>query len=110
MSGGVNPFANVPQPPNPMTPTPSSGFDPALMSLLMGGAGGTPLDAAAGLGALQPAAPPANPEEAYAMQLSQLRDMGFYDASENVRALTAARGDVQAAVEWLLSHPPLGPR
>ncbi|KAJ3117933.1 hypothetical protein HDU96_004837 [Phlyctochytrium bullatum] len=79
---------------NPMNPTGAAGFDPALLSLLMGG--------------LPPARPPppANPEEAYAEQLRQLQDMGFYDASENIRALNATGGNVSAAVEWLFNHPP----
>ena len=62
------------------------------------------------LGAIGAAAPPptaaapvANPEEAYARQLQQLQDMGFYDREENLRALQAARGNVNAAVERLLS-------
>jgi ubiquilin len=90
----------------PLQPTGLGGFDPALLSLLMGGglggagAGGFPSPAA-----MSP--PPANPEEAYQGQLRQLQDMGFYDASENIRALTMTRGNVEAAVEWLLSNPPV---
>ncbi|KAH9253887.1 hypothetical protein BASA81_008011, partial [Batrachochytrium salamandrivorans] len=51
----------------------------------------------------QPTAPP---EEIYQVQLRQLQDMGFYSASENVRALTVTGGNVEAAIEWLFSHPP----
>jgi ubiquilin len=65
----------------------------ALMAMLGGGGGG---------GA--PAVPPvANPEEAYSSQLQQLRDMGFFDQAENVRALQATGGNVNAAVERLLA-------
>ncbi|KAJ3417107.1 hypothetical protein HDV05_006966 [Chytridiales sp. JEL 0842] len=88
---------------NPMAPTGLGGFDPALLGLLMGGG----LGGAGGLGAAPLSPPPANPEEAYQGQLRQLQDMGFYDAAENIRALTMTRGNVEAAVEWLLSNPPV---
>ncbi|XP_031494864.1 ubiquitin domain-containing protein DSK2a-like [Nymphaea colorata] len=44
------------------------------------------------------------PEELYAAQLSQLQEMGFFDTQENIRALTATRGNVSAAVERLLGN------
>ncbi|XP_071735338.1 ubiquitin domain-containing protein DSK2b-like [Rutidosis leptorrhynchoides] len=44
------------------------------------------------------------PEERYATQLSQLQEMGFFDTRENLQALTAAAGNVHAAVEWLLRN------
>ncbi|KAI9342549.1 ubiquitin-like polyubiquitin-binding protein [Obelidium mucronatum] len=113
MGGGMNPFApangatanpytglNA----NPMNPTGAGAFDPALLQMLMGGGA-----AGGGLGAPLPPAP-ANPEEAYQVQLRQLQDMGFYDAAENIRALTATRGNVEAAVEWLFANPPPGHR
>ncbi|KAJ3332315.1 hypothetical protein HDU76_000645 [Blyttiomyces sp. JEL0837] len=129
MQGGVNPFgqpgfgpgaataatspgatgaaATPGAPPTAMNPTGAGGFDPALLSLLMGGGLG-------GLGGFPPAAalppPPANPEEAYQVQLRQLQDMGFYDAAENLRALVQTRGNVESAVEWLLNNPPPGHR
>jgi len=43
------------------------------------------------------------PEIRYASQISQLCDMGFFDADANLRALTATGGNVNAAVERLLS-------
>ncbi|KAK8530047.1 hypothetical protein V6N13_102928 [Hibiscus sabdariffa] len=43
-------------------------------------------------------------EELYATQLSQLREMGFYDTEENIRALRATAGNVHAAVERLLRN------
>ena len=46
------------------------------------------------------------PEERFATQLVQLQEMGFFDAAENIRALTMTNGNVEAAVEWLFSHPP----
>ncbi|KAK6150294.1 hypothetical protein DH2020_015226 [Rehmannia glutinosa] len=45
------------------------------------------------------------PEELYAPQLSQLQEMGFSDAQENIRALNATAGNVHAAVERLLGNP-----
>ncbi|KAL9238478.1 hypothetical protein vseg_012894 [Gypsophila vaccaria] len=44
------------------------------------------------------------PEELYATQLTQLQEMGFFDAQENIRALQATRGNVNAAVERLLGN------
>lgn len=44
------------------------------------------------------------PEELYATQLSQLREMGFVDTEENIRALLATFGNVQGAVERLLGN------
>ncbi|KAG6712145.1 hypothetical protein I3842_05G089600 [Carya illinoinensis] len=82
-----------------------------------GGTTGTPNNAAAmelmmntfgGLGAGSLAVPnnPDEPlEELYATQLSQLQEMGFFDAQENIRALRATSGNVHAAVERLLGNP-----
>ncbi|KAL1188498.1 Ubiquitin domain-containing protein DSK2b [Cardamine amara subsp. amara] len=50
-------------------------------------------------GTNQPNVPP---EELYATQLQQLQEMGFYDRAENIRALLATNGNVNAAVERLL--------
>lgn len=44
------------------------------------------------------------PEERYASQLSQLNDMGFFDFDRNVAALRRSGGNVQGAVEYLLSN------
>lgn len=43
------------------------------------------------------------PEERFASQLDQLASMGFVDRQANVQALIATMGDVNAAVERLLS-------
>ena len=64
-----------------------------LAQLLAGQAGGTP------------AAPSQPPEERFQVQLQQLQDMGFYDASSNIRALLATGGNVNAAIEYLLQNP-----
>lgn len=44
------------------------------------------------------------PEQLYAAQLSQLQEMGFFDIQENLRALSAVGGNVNAAVERLLGN------
>lgn len=82
------------------------GANPAMQQMLaqmMGGMGGM----AGGMGGMgMPAmAPPpvADPETAFATQLQQLQDMGFYDRQANITALQATGGNVNAAVERLLS-------
>jgi ubiquilin len=42
------------------------------------------------------------PEERFQVQLQQLQDMGFYNASQNVRALLATGGNVHTAIEYIL--------
>jgi ubiquilin len=44
------------------------------------------------------------PEVRFQVQLQQLNDMGFYDASTNINALLATGGNVNAAVERLLQQ------
>lgn len=44
------------------------------------------------------------PEERYEAQLRQLNDMGFYDFDRNVEALRRTGGNVNGAVEYLLTH------
>ncbi|KAJ1296415.1 hypothetical protein BS78_01G298700 [Paspalum vaginatum] len=67
-----------------------------LMSMLSGlGSGG-------GLGVPNTSNVP--PEELYATQLTQLREMGFIDTAENIQALVATAGNVHAAVERLLGN------
>ncbi|KAF2268345.1 hypothetical protein CC78DRAFT_455397 [Lojkania enalia] len=51
--------------------------------------------------------PPADnrpPEEVYETQLRQLNEMGFYEFDRNVQALRRSGGNVQAAIDWLLSN------
>lgn len=52
-----------------------------------------------------PAAPAVEPRVQYANQLQQLQDMGFPDAEANLQALIRTRGNVNAAVERLLTGP-----
>ncbi|KAI9205427.1 uncharacterized protein BJ171DRAFT_598531 [Polychytrium aggregatum] len=98
--GGFNPNAATPaaDPTATGTAAPAPGsfapaFNPALLQMLMNANAAPP----------QPQGPP---EEIYQTQLRQLQEMGFYDAAENVRALTRTNGNVEAAIEWLFSHPP----
>ncbi|UJR23843.1 hypothetical protein I4U23_026818 [Adineta vaga] len=44
------------------------------------------------------------PDQRYAVQLEQLVSMGFTNREANIRALTATMGDVNAAIERLLSQ------
>ncbi|RKO82855.1 hypothetical protein BDK51DRAFT_43659 [Blyttiomyces helicus] len=109
MFGGGSPAVSPAIGSTPST-SPTSGapgasplLNPAMLQMLMGmnglGMGG------AGAGAT-PATPSQPPEELYQVQLTQLQEMGFYDAAQNLRALTLVRGNVEAAVEWLFAHPP----
>ena len=68
----------------------------------MGGAGDMQLGGMGGMPfpGLAPAAPPA---QLYAVQLQQMAEMGFVDAEANTRALQATGGNVNAAIERLLS-------
>jgi ubiquilin len=78
----------------------------------MGGMGmsGMGLGAMGGLGQMpgQTAAAPTQntqpPEERFQVQLQQLREMGFYDPTENVRVLQMTNGNVEAAIEYLFSR------
>jgi len=77
----------------------ANGVDPAMMQQLFGlGAGG------GGPGGAAPAvsADTRAPEERFQVQLQQLNDMGFTNASQNVRALLATAGNVHSAIEYIL--------
>eukprot|EP01097_Dermamoeba_algensis_P003807 TRINITY_DN2588_c0_g3_i1.p1 TRINITY_DN2588_c0_g3~~TRINITY_DN2588_c0_g3_i1.p1 ORF type:complete len:228 (-),score=75.79 TRINITY_DN2588_c0_g3_i1:232-915(-) len=54
----------------------------------------------------QQSAPASNipPEQRFSQQLTTLRDMGFTDTQANIEALTACNGNVNLAVERLLSR------
>jgi len=70
-----------------------------LQQLLGGmGAGGMGM----GMGGFGVPPPVANPEEAYADQLTQLEGMGFFDRQTNIQVLQATGGNVNAAVDRLL--------
>jgi ubiquilin len=82
-------------------------------AMAAGGAGSDPN--AAGFGgfssfgspaAATTAAPTSNepPEVRFQAQLAQLKEMGFYDPQENIQALLATGGNVNAAIERLLSN------
>jgi len=75
----------------------------AMQQLQAGGLGMPSLGALPGFAGVGAPAAPANPEEAYSQQLTQLQEMGFYDRAANVRALVATGGNVSAACERLLN-------
>lgn len=45
-----------------------------------------------------------SPETRFASQLEQLEGMGFVDKQKNISALLAAGGNVNSAIEYLLSQ------
>ena len=83
---------------------------PAGLAMAGGGGAGGGTDAgsrsAAGSGSSPaPAAGDSRPpEERYEAQLRQLNEMGFYDFDRNVEALRRTGGNVNGAVEYLLTH------
>jgi len=79
--GGMAP-GGTPQAPNPF------GTDPSSLLQLLGG--------------VSPTTDARPPEERFQVQLQQLQDMGFTNASQNVRALLATGGNVHAAIEYIL--------
>lgn len=90
-----------------------AGFNnPMLLQQLLSGLGaGTPGGMHPGLGLggfgapTQPTQPAdtRSPEERYQHQLQQLQEMGFTNASQNVRALLATGGNVHSAIEYILN-------
>ncbi|EJU02525.1 ubiquitin-domain-containing protein [Dacryopinax primogenitus] len=102
---GTTPAGGAGSPPTgtgavpPVTPFGNYGMvDPNLMNLLAGGMGGM-----GGFGAPAQPADTRPPEQRYETQLSQLQTMGFTNAQQNIRALMATGGNVNAAVEYILN-------
>merc|ERR1719204_582429 len=62
------------------------------------------------MGQMRAGNPDQPPEERFASQLEQLASMGFVDRQANIQALIATMGDVNAAVERLLSTNVQGQR
>lgn len=54
--------------------------------------------------AVPPSGPITSPEQRFETQLNTLNDMGFQDREANIRALTACHGNVNRAVERLISE------
>ncbi|KAM5538368.1 hypothetical protein V8D89_007970 [Ganoderma adspersum] len=85
-------------------PPPGGMLDPTTMQQMLAAFGGGGAGGLAGFGASP--APPADsrpPEERFQVQLQQLQDMGFTNASQNVRALLATGGNVHSAIEYILN-------
>jgi len=105
-SASLDPHTSTPVPPGSgstadgTTPAPSLfgpnpfGADPSALLQLLGA--GVPSRAPS----LSTDARP--PEERFQVQLQQLQDMGFTNASQNVRALLATGGNVHSAIEYIL--------
>ncbi|KAF1955327.1 hypothetical protein CC80DRAFT_415740 [Byssothecium circinans] len=92
-NAGAAPFGGAfGQPPSNATGTSSPAANPFASLFGPGGGFGTP--------------PPQDnrpPEEIYESQLRQLNEMGFYEFDRNVAALRRSGGNVQGAIEHLLS-------
>ncbi|KAI5983306.1 hypothetical protein EDC04DRAFT_2915053 [Pisolithus marmoratus] len=96
----LNLFGGTPQSPSTGIGT-NPFFSPALMQqMLAGGMGG---GGSFGAGIPLTPADTRPPEERFQVQLQQLQEMGFTNASQNVRALSATGGNVQAAIEYIFS-------
>jgi len=101
MGGGMpNPFLNMMNNMNSGAGAPAPGGQNGLdFGSLFGGA---PTTTTPGAPTSTPT-PPADPAVTYASQIQQLQDMGFTDVAANIRALQRTQGNVNAAVERLLS-------
>ncbi|KAI1299069.1 hypothetical protein EDD11_006553 [Mortierella claussenii] len=104
-------------------PTPTSGATPAFNPFAALGGAGSPglggvnpmaqywaqqMAAMGGAGefggaSAAPAQPQEPPEVRFQVQLQQLNEMGFWDAAKNIRALLAAGGNVNGAIEMLFA-------
>ncbi|EGF99794.1 uncharacterized protein MELLADRAFT_112416 [Melampsora larici-populina 98AG31] len=97
--GGMDPFAFMNTPLGQM----------AMQQMAAGGGGGgmpgmTGMPGMFGGLGLPPSQPADSrpPEERFEVQLTQLQGMGFSDARQNIRALQASGGNVEAAIEYIL--------
>jgi len=101
--GGLPPIGQ-PTYPGVGSAAPGGGLDLASMMAALNtsrggaGAGGVP-----GSSYVPPSPVVVPPAERFASQLVQLQEMGFVDGEANLRALIATGGNVNAAVERLLS-------
>eukprot|EP01135_Chromosphaera_perkinsii_P005626 Nk52_evm40s355 gene=Nk52_evmTU40s355 len=75
----------------------------SMRGMGLGGGFGNNNSGAAAAAAAANAASAVPPEERFASQLQQLNDMGFFDRESNLRALVSTNGNVNAAIERLLS-------
>jgi ubiquilin len=91
--GGANPFATLMGPGGMGGMGGMGGGGANPFASMMGGGGG---GAGTGASALPP-------EERFRVQLEKLRDMGFPDQQANVAALQATSGNLDAAIDRLLS-------
>ncbi|KAJ3743565.1 hypothetical protein DFH05DRAFT_1551010 [Lentinula detonsa] len=76
--------------------------NPAMMQQMQQMFGGGGFGGMGGFGAPTTPADSRPPEERFQVQLQQLNDMGFTNATQNVRALLATGGNVHSAIEYIL--------
>ncbi len=72
-----------------------------MMRMFSPAAGGMGMPGAAPAAA--PAGPPVDPKVKYAAQLEKMKEMGFTNEEVNLEALKATNGNIEAAVERILS-------
>ena len=78
-------------------------------SSLLGSMQGTSLSSPGGTGTSMGSAQARPPEERFRIQLQSLRDMGFDDDAANIRALEQNHGNVNRAIDYLLTQPVSAP-
>ncbi|KAI8622133.1 hypothetical protein BC830DRAFT_1090951 [Chytriomyces sp. MP71] len=81
---------------NPFATNPYAAFMPPLQPVAPAPAASVPLELAA---------PVVPPEERFKDQLESMSAMGFADTAKNVKALLAAGGNVDSAINYLLDMP-----
>lgn len=69
----------------------------------LGGPGAGGLGSYGGLPGSPPPADTRPAEERFQVQLQQLQEMGFTNATQNIRALLATGGNVQSAIDYIFS-------
>ena len=105
---GVDMGAFAPPAPSPAPPSAGTAAAPGggmaemlqMLQTMNGGGGGGGWGG--GFPSLAPPPDPRPPAERFAGQLGQMRDMGFSDDAQSLRALEAVHGNVQMAVERIL--------
>ena len=116
-TGDQQPQTQQPQQQNPFGMNPQM-MQQMMQSMMGGGSGGSfgaqdpfamfgGFGGANNFGTAQPTPTNTNQDwaQVYANQNQQLRDMGFFDDAQNIQALRRANGNVNMAVEYLLSNP-----
>lgn len=89
--------------PNPWKKQPAASVMEYTAPTTMASLPSTAIDSNTGMLSFSSPSPP--PEQRFATQLASMLDMGFSDRDASTRALTACKGNMSMAIEWLLTHP-----